>query len=240
MKTHAKPGVRAAMGRSLRPTQKAGLLRSVLRPIRLALFVLALWALGLIWFAEEIPVDPAMTDIPTKQAATVSDAIIVLTGGSGRLDEGVRLLKLGYADRLFVSGVARGVEIAALMTLARETPEDVQCCIVLGYDADDTRGNAKETAAWVAANGYQRIMLVTANYHIERSLIEFRTMMPQVEIVPHPVFPRNVKVAQWWRWPGTARLVVLEYNKYLLSLAYSGWKHLSGHLSGLFSEALPA
>jgi len=214
--------------------------RSFLRPIRLALVLLALWIFGLIWFAEEIPVDPAAASTPTEQAVAVSDAIIVLTGGSGRLDEGVRLLKLGYADRLFVSGVARGVEIAALMKLARETPEDVQCCIVLGYDADDTRGNAKETAAWVVANGYQRIMLVTANYHIERSLMEFRAMMPQVEIIPHPVFPPNVKVAQWWRWPGTARLIVLEYNKYLLSVVYSGWKYISGHLSDVFAAALPA
>ena len=43
--------------------------------------------------------------------------------------------------------------------------------------------------------------------------------MPKVRIIPNPVFPENVKVDEWWRWPGTATLIVGEYNKFLVAAA---------------------
>ncbi len=39
--------------------------------------------------------------------------------------------------------------------------------------------------------------------------------MPDAEIVPYPVHSANVRLAQWWRWPGTAALLAGEYVKYL-------------------------
>ena len=50
-----------------------------------------------------------------------------------------------------------------------------------------------------------------------RSLVEFRATAPGVEIVPHPVFPSHVMLNEWWARPGTASLVMAEYNKYLLA-----------------------
>jgi len=60
---------------------------------------------------------------------------------------------------------------------------------------------------------------VTADYHMPRSLLEFRRAMPDVEILVHPVFPDQVHRSIWWRSPGTASLLIGEYNKYLLALA---------------------
>src|SRR3546814_8190635 len=86
-----------------------------------------------------------------------TDAIIVLTGGSERLPTGLDLLSRDRADKLFVSGVYAGVEVAELLRLSRQSPQELACCIVLGYAANDTRGNAVETAEWMRAEGYKSL-----------------------------------------------------------------------------------
>ncbi|MFO0995773.1 MAG: YdcF family protein [Alphaproteobacteria bacterium] len=172
----------------------------------------AAWAAGLFWFVALIPSEP-MDD------ARTTDAVVVLTGGRGRLEAGLEQLGQDRAKKLFVSGVYRGVEVAKLLDLSTQAPERVECCIVLGHSADNTTGNARETAEWMSKEGYTSLRLVTAAYHMPRSLLEFRHAMPTVMIVPHPVFPESVKHSEWWRWPGTASLIISEYVKYLLVLA---------------------
>jgi uncharacterized SAM-binding protein YcdF (DUF218 family) len=163
------------------------------------------------WFAETVP---RAIDDPE----TVTDAVVVLTGGSGRLGVGLSLLAQKRAKKLFVSGVYQGVDVAELLRISRQSPRELDCCVVLGYSADDTAGNARETAEWMAQEGYASLRLVTANYHMRRSLLEFRRVMPEVALIPHPVFPPNFKGEEWWRWPGTASLILIEYSKYLVAL----------------------
>ena len=169
------------------------------------------WGAGFARFARLASETAADTDSPT-------DAIVVLTGGSKRLTTGLGLLAAGRAEKLFVSGVYHGVDVEELLRVSRAAPAAVECCIVLGYAADDTRGNAAETAAWLRQEGYSSFRLVTANYHMPRSLLEFRRALPNARVVPHPVAPTNVHVQEWWHWPGTTILLVTEYNKYLVAL----------------------
>lgn len=183
--------------------------------LALALLVAAvvaalLWGGGLVWFVDRIP-----RAVVAPERAT--DAIVVLTGGAGRLRVGLDLLARKRARKLFISGVYRGVEVAEILRLGRASPRALECCIELGYAATDTVGNARETAAWMAAEGFRSLRLVTAAYHMPRSLAEFRRAMPGIEIIAHPVFPRNVRLDAWWRWPGTAGLLANEFNKYLAS-----------------------
>lgn len=173
-----------------------------------AILAFAGWLAGLIVFANEIP-----TSTPPIENRT--DAIVVLTGGTMRLDEGLKLLEAGAAGKLFVSGVHRGVDVAELLRVSRQSPEDLDCCIVLGYEADDTIGNARETAAWVKENGYRSIRLVTAGYHMPRALMELQHAMPGVDILPHPVHPDHVKTEDWFLYPGTLWLIAGEYTKSL-------------------------
>lgn len=184
-----------------------------------ALVIGGAWVGGLFWFVSLIPSEPIDDPRPT-------DAVVVLTGGSGRLEAGLDQLGQDRAKKLFVSGVYRGVEVAKLLDLSTQAPERVECCIVLGHSADNTTGNARETAEWMAKEGYHSLRLVTAAYHMPRSLLEFHHAMPAVEIVASPVFPERVKQSEWWRWPGTASLIISEYVKYLLILARNfaiGW-----------------
>lgn len=175
------------------------------------LAAVALWCAGLVWFAEQIP-----TAVPDPNSET--DAVVVLTGGAGRLSVGTRLLVDKKARKLFISGVHRGVDVAQILRMLRLQGRQLDCCMVLGFDADDTRGNARETAAWMKKERFHSLRLVTASYHMRRSLLEFRRAMPDVAVIPHPVFPQNFKARSWWNWPGTAQLLVTEYVKYLVAL----------------------
>lgn len=185
-----------------------------------ALVLLLLWAVGLVLFVGGIPQE-------VEQPAASTDAIVVLTGGSERLEEGLRLITADQGRKLFISGVYQGVDLGELLGSMEQmagiapTAEQLACCIILGHSADDTEGNARETAAWMAAQNFRSLRLVTADYHMPRSLLEFRRAMPDIAIQPHPVFPPQVNRQAWWRSPGTALLMLKEYNKYLVALARS-------------------
>ena len=185
--------------------------------IRLWLLVISVlflvWAAGFYRFAGLIPEPDSVSDVKTQ-------AIVVLTGGAGRVGAGLNLLEQGLGEKLFVSGVYRGVDVQALLRLAQRAPGNLECCIALGYAADSTRGNAEETADWIRREGFTSGRIVTASYHMPRSLLEFKRILPtDVRIVPHPVFPSRFRATDWWRWRGSARLAISEYHKYLVAQA---------------------
>ncbi len=174
-----------------------------------AVLILGVWGVSLFVFAAAMPVTVERPDVRT-------DAIVVLTGGSGRLRAGLDLLIADKADQMFVSGVYRGVDVTQLLAVQQQRPEAVANRISIG-NADNTVENASETGAWMAEQRFSSLRLVTAAYHMPRSLLEFRAVMPDVEIVPHPVFPEHVKQEEWWAWPGTTALTISEFNKFLFA-----------------------
>ncbi len=148
-----------------------------------------------------------------------TDAIVVLTGGALRLQSGVDLMREGKGRMLFVSGVNQRVTLDELLRVAAEdTPKWLACCVVIGHEAENTTGNALETANWMRRQGYRSLRLVTAWYHMPRSRLEFERAMPDLHILLHPVFPERVKQQRWWAWHGTAALLIGEYEKYLGAL----------------------
>jgi uncharacterized SAM-binding protein YcdF (DUF218 family) len=176
------------------------------------LLVLAIpWLCGFLWFASRIPAE-------IDDAESETDAIVVLTGGSLRVQSGLALLAAGKAKKLFVSGVYHSTDVAALLKVSRQSPDNVTCCIALGYEADNTLGNAVETAQWMRQEGFRSLRLVTASYHMPRSMLEFSRVMPELRIVANPVFPESVRQEHWWASPVTTTLILVEYHKYLLSL----------------------
>ncbi len=180
-----------------------------------ALIVVALVALftaGLVRFVHLIPSTVADPD-------SVTDAIVVLTGGSLRVESGLQLLAAGKAQKLVVTGVHPGVEIGQLLRASGQEPERAACCIALGHDASSTQGNAQETAAFARANDIRSLRLVTAGYHMPRSLLEFTRALPGILIVPNPVFPEILRGGDWWLKPASLSLVAVEYVKYLVALA---------------------
>ena len=175
----------------------------------------ALWSGGFLWFVDEVP---RAVDDQTSH----TDAIVVLTGGRERLTTGLDLLEAGLSQRLFISGVYKGVDLAEIIQLGRGHA-GLKDAVVLGYAADDTVGNAAETALWTTEHNLRSLRIVTGAYHMPRALAEFRHALPEITLIAHPVFPDQVKSREWWRWPGTAALLATEYSKYLAAIIRHGF-----------------
>ena len=164
---------------------------------RLIAFLLLVYALGYAAFALLLPK-------PAGDERT--DAIVVLTGGSGRLDRGFELMERGLARRMLISGVARTVRPEELIAAYEVDPRLFACCITLGREAFDTRSNADEVARWLARRRFASIRLVTNDLHMPRARYELRKRVGgEVTIVADAV-PTE---------PGFSQILV-EYNKYLL------------------------
>lgn len=147
-----------------------------------------------------------------------TDAIVVLTGGSERLSVGLNLLRDGKAKKLLISGVHPSVKIESLLQTDDEYTKNLKdCCIVLGKTADNTLGNAIETESFMKQEGFTSLRLVTAHYHMPRSLLLFQKHMADKTIYAHPVSPDIVDLDYWWFKTGTLMLLVGEYNKYLFA-----------------------
>ena len=167
---------------------------------RVVSVVLLVWALGFALFAVTLarPAD----DRPT-------DAIVVLTGGSGRMARGLDLLERGRAKRMLVSGVARVVRPSELAAQNDASRRLFACCVDLGKDSVDTRTNAAETARWMRTRGFKSMRLVTTDWHMTRARYEFGRQLPaDVIIVPDGVESN-----------ASFRTLFGEYNKYLLRRA---------------------
>lgn len=151
--------------------------------------------------------------------AAPTDAIVVLTGGRFRLESGIGLLEAHRARKLFISGVNQHVDRAALLRVLGPLPDSASCCIVLGHEADNTYGNARETAEWIQREGYHSLRLVTSWYHIPRSRLEFERAMPDIAVLLNPVFPMHTEGEDWRVRAEVVPLVIREYGKYLAALA---------------------
>jgi uncharacterized SAM-binding protein YcdF (DUF218 family) len=171
--------------------------------------VVVLYALGFLVFAGSLPHRP--------EKVAHADGIVALTGGDARLDTAVALLEHGAGKRLLITGVHPAITKPEIKQLAHGGRK-FDCCADLDFAAEDTRGNAAEAAGWVKAHRYKSLILVTANYHMPRSLAEFSADMPGVRLEPYPVEPEGVDFAAWWRDARTIRLLQVEYVKYLASM----------------------
>ncbi len=170
--------------------------------------VILIWIAGFAWFTLQIK------SFQNKKAP-VAEAIVVLTGGSNRVQTGVDLLLEGNNQELFVSGVGKKVSMFDLLQNREVIENYSDCCISLGHVATNTRENALETKQWVHEKGYHSLWLVTAHYHMPRSLAEFRDIMPDITIVPHAVIPELFRKKGWI--PQMEKIIVMfnEYHKYI-------------------------
>jgi uncharacterized SAM-binding protein YcdF (DUF218 family) len=146
-----------------------------------------------------------------------AQAIVALTGGSlERLSTGVRLLEQHKGERLLISGVNRIVTDQELFEALELDPRLAECCVDLGRSADDTLGNASETAAWAREHRYTSLILVTDDYHMPRSHAELSLALPEAEIHAYPVRTRWTDPKLWRSDLTAASRLGAEYVKYLV------------------------
>jgi len=167
---------------------------------------LILWGLGFLWFSTTIAL------MSENTAETKSQAIIVLTGGNGRITEGLRLLNDKTAPKLFISGVHKDTSKDDILQSSKiNIPKDI-CCISLGYKSTDTITNATEVEQWAQENNINSFRLVTSSYHMPRAILEIRARLPDISIIKHPVLTDDFE-----SWKGRFWILTFsEYNKTLL------------------------
>ena len=161
-------------------------------------FLALIYTIGFLWFAAALP-QPA--------ADVVTDAIVVPTGGAGRIDRGLELLLNSKATAMLVTGVDREVKPHEFAAEYRVPAQTMDCCVTLGFAAVDTRSNAAETAAWIAHHHYRSLRLVTTDWHMRRAAAELGAALPDGVTVVLDAVPSRPRLG----------VLFLEYNKLLAS-----------------------
>ena len=164
------------------------------------------WVVGFLVFLVAIwsasPPDP----IPH------ADGIVALTGGDGRVSAALALLAEQAAPALLISGAGKGTYLGDFTTDDSAAATRFASAISLGHAAASTRGNALETAAWANARHMQSLIIVTADYHMPRAILELRRYLPATVLFQVPVRPPAI--SHLFGLP-TLRLLAVEYSKYL-------------------------
>lgn len=161
----------------------------------LALILLA-WALGFAWFALVLP---------QPLGAQRDDAVVVLTGGEGRIQRGLEALREGWTGELFVAGVDREVRPGEFAAEYRVSAQLMNCCVTLDQASVDTRSNAREAARWLAEQEAQSVRLVTSDWHMRRAARDLRRAVNEgTEVSADAVRTRP-----------SLRILFLEYHKTL-------------------------
>ncbi len=167
--------------------------------------VILVWALGFLAFAVLLP-------MPEDSART--DGVVVLTGGEGRIDRGLVVLRQHLARKMLVAGVDPEVRPREFAAQYHVESALMRCCVTLGYQSVDTRSNATETAGWVAASGVGSLRMVTSDWHMRRAAWEMRRALPERIALVEDAVPTR---------PSFNTLFV-EYNKYIARRIWRVWK----------------
>ena len=167
--------------------------------VRFGSLLLLLYAIGFVLFAVTL-------GRPAAAAQPRTDAAVVITGGSGRLEQGVAALQAGKAKRLLVAGADPSVTKGDLIRLRGLDRRLTACCIDLGSESVDTRSNAEEAQRWLAKHHYRSYRLITSDWHMRRARYEFRKVLgSEYRLVPDAV-----------RTEPSFLTLFGEYNKYVL------------------------
>ena len=166
---------------------------------RIASLCLLLYAIGFILFAFTL-------GKPAPANAQSTDAAIVLTGGSGRLEHGIEDLRTGKAKRLLVAGADPAVTKRDLAQRLPGSRDLLKCCVDLGSESVDTRSNAEEAARWLAKHNFGSLRLITSDWHMRRARYEFNRVLKN----------RYVMISDAVRTEPSFITLFGEYNKYLL------------------------
>ena len=131
--------------------------------IRALSFLILLYVLGYALF---------VVALPQPEGDRRTDALVVLTGGAGRIERGIDLLRRRQAARMLISGVQRTVRPQELAAQHRVDQAIFDCCIDLGREAIDTRSNADEVARWMERRRFRSMRLITTDWHMPRAKFE--------------------------------------------------------------------
>lgn len=183
--------------------------------IRRGILIIFITALFL-WIAGYITFVVSTLSLRSDPVNSEADAVVVLTGGALRINTGLDLLAGGRANHIFISGVHEDVSLEDILeNWASESGEPgalPDCCIELGHESDTTYQNAREVRNWLAGKNFDTIRLVTSNYHMLRSYMELKSLMPELTILKSLAETTHQGPDSWFFW----KITFSDYNKLLV------------------------
>lgn len=170
---------------------------------------LSIWIIGGFFrYADKV------VNMQKSQYNYSADGIVSLTGGSkSRLTEGVKLLEMKKGKGLLISGVFKGATIEEVRAISGGSRALYDCCVTLGREAFDTIGNAHEIYNWAKKNNYKSLIIITDNYHIERSMLEISNRTENIKLIAHPVKAPPYIDKKWWEDEKALKGLINEYAK---------------------------
>jgi len=166
---------------------------------RLVSLLVLLYAIGFVLFALTL-------GKPAAASIARTDAAVVLTGASGRIEHSLDVLRAGKAGRLLVAGADPAVTKRDLAANIPRSGKLLKCCVDLGSESVDTRSNAEEAGRWLAKHHFTSLRLITSDWHMRRARYEFeRVLGRRYKLVPDAV-----------RTEPSFLTLFGEYNKYVL------------------------
>jgi len=180
--------------------------------------------------------------LPSRQVVLDRDAdgIVVLTGGTSRVNDALELLAAKRGTRLLITGVNTGTTTA---DIAREIPNYknlLSCCVDLDYSALNTFGNATQARLWATDHGFRSLIVVTSAYHMPRALAELEHQLPHAALIPYPVLSDRLRIEPWWSNGDTTKLVLSEYLKYLYANVRMRFETVPADSGNRVSDADPS
>jgi uncharacterized SAM-binding protein YcdF (DUF218 family) len=147
-----------------------------------------------------------------------ADLIIVLIGDKGRLEEGVRLYQLGYANKILFTAV--GAQRMASQAQSLGVTEDH---ILLEEKAWTTFGEAKYSSNIMRDQGFKSAIVVTSPYHTRRASIIFGQFFKGDNLTICSVPYDSSTPTNWLKDQHLATVVIAEYLKLALHYLLPHW-----------------
>ncbi|AHV98586.1 YdcF family protein [Paenibacillus sabinae] len=142
------------------------------------------------------------------------NAIIVLSGGAGRVEKAVDLYKAGYAPYLVLSNYREGASSAGNMlqtALAQGVPAKA---ILTENKALSTYDNAALTLPIMKKNGFTSAIVVSSDFHMRRVKFIFDHVYKKSGIeLTYIGSPSGYNPNRWWSNPFDRDITISEYAK---------------------------
>lgn len=175
-----------------------------------AVLLAAITAAGFVSFAARTR---SLGGVPCASA----DAVVVLTGGRNRAEEGLKLLKNGNARMMILSGVNRDADLDSIFLNSLSNAERGN--IILDKESTSTYLNAVEVRGIMRRMRLNSMLLLTSGYHMPRAEYIFRKLMPRdIKILPCSVATPNFDMERWWAGDSLT-ILFAEFVKYYLFVA---------------------